>query len=62
MTPANGRLLDVRTAAQRLGVCANTLRSVVGRGELPSLKIGARRLVDIVDLDRYIEARKEVAQ
>jgi hypothetical protein len=30
------------------------------RGELPSLKLGARRLYDVIDLRRLIDARKAV--
>lgn len=53
-------LVDRREAGRLLGVCGNTIDNLRRRGELPSVKIAARRLFDVADLRRFIEARKAV--
>ena len=53
-------LLNRHEAAGILGVSPGTIDNLRLRGELPSLKIGARRLYDISDLHQYIKVRKEV--
>jgi putative molybdopterin biosynthesis protein len=61
--PASARLLvDRIEAARLLGVCGNTVSNLIARGELPSLKIGARRLIDVHDINRFIDSRKEVSK
>jgi excisionase family DNA binding protein len=55
-------LVDRREAARLLGVSPGTIDNLRTRGELPSVKIGARRLFDTRDLLRFIESRKGVAQ
>jgi excisionase family DNA binding protein len=52
--------VDRRNAATLLGVSAGTIDNLRLRGELPSLKIGTRRLYDVADLRTYVEARKVV--
>lgn len=54
-------LVDRREAGRLLGVSPGTIDNLRLRGELPSVKIAARRLYDIADLRQYIEARKRVA-
>ncbi|MFZ2874574.1 MAG: helix-turn-helix domain-containing protein [Phycisphaerales bacterium] len=62
-TPTTAPLLvDRREAGRLLGVCGNTIDNLRRRGELPSVKIASRRLFDVADLRRYIEARKGVAE
>lgn len=51
-------LVDRREAARLLGVSPGTVDNLRNRGELPSLKIASRRLYDVADLRRFIEARK----
>ena len=51
-------LVDRQEAGRLLGVCGNTIDNLRRRGELPSLKIASRRLFDVADLRRFIEARK----
>lgn len=51
-------LVDRLEAARLLGVCGNTVGNLIARGELPSLRIGSRRLIDLDDLRRFIAARK----
>lgn len=55
-------LVDRREAGRLLGVSPGTIDNLRTRGELPSVKLLSRRLFDVADLRRYIEARKGVAQ
>ena len=43
-----------------MSVSPGTIDNLRTRGELPSLKIAARRLFDVADLRRYIDSRKAV--
>jgi len=52
-------LVDRHEAARLLGVSPGTIDNLRARGELPSVKIAARRLYDLEDLRAYIAARKE---
>lgn len=54
-------LVDRREAARLLGVSPGTIDNLRLRKELPSLKLGARRLYDVSDLRRLIDARKGVS-
>jgi excisionase family DNA binding protein len=40
------------------GVCTNTVRREIDRGELTAVKVGRRRMIDPHDLREYIESRK----
>lgn len=53
-------LVDRREAARVLGVSPGTIDNLRIAGELPSIKIMARRLYDVADLRRFIESRKTV--
>lgn len=53
-------LVDRREAARLLGVSPGTIDNLRARGELPSVKLLSRRLFDLADLRRYIEAAKGV--
>lgn len=55
-------LVDRREAGRLLGVSPGTIDNLRIRGELPSVKLLSRRLFDVADLRRFIEARKGVAQ
>lgn len=55
-------LVDRRETARLLGVSPGTVDNLRLRGELPSVKIAARRLYDVADLRRFIESRKGVAE
>lgn len=55
-------LVDRREAGRLLGVSAGTVDNLRLRGDLPSLKIAGRRLFDVADLRRLIEARKAIDQ
>lgn len=45
-----------------LGVSPGTIDNLRLRGELPSLKLLARRLFDVDDLHRFVESRKAVGR
>lgn len=53
-------LVDRLAAADALGVSPGTIDNLRRSGELPSVKIGTRRLFDMADLRRFIDARKAV--
>jgi hypothetical protein len=53
-------LVDRLEAARLLGVSPGTVDNLRLRGELPSLKLAARRLFDVADLRGLIDARKVV--
>ncbi len=53
-------LVDRLEAARLLSVSPGTIDNLRLRGELPSVKLLSRRLYDVADLRRYIEARKGV--
>ncbi len=59
---ATPMLVDRREAARLLGVSPGTIDNLRNAGELPSLKLMARRLYDVADLRRFIEERKGVAE
>jgi excisionase family DNA binding protein len=49
------RLLRIAEAAEALGLGRTVTYQLVMRGELPSVRVGRRRLVPTADLDRFIE-------
>lgn len=53
-------LVDRREAGRLLGVSPGTIDNLRLRGELPSVKLLARRLFDVGDLRRFVESRKAV--
>lgn len=55
-------LVDRREAARLLGVSPGTIDNLRTRGDLPSLKLQTRRLFDVADLRRLIDARKAVRE
>ena len=55
------RLLRVKPAAKYLGVCEDTLRNMVRRGEIrmiPGTSLRTPWLFDVRDLDQWIEKQK----
>ena len=55
-------LIDRREAARLLGVSPGTIDNLRTRGELQSMKLGARRLFDVADLRKLIQVCKGVNQ
>jgi len=52
------RLYSVPEAAFYLGRTVNALRQIMWAGKLPYVKDGRRVLLDVKDLDDYIERNK----
>lgn len=55
------RLLKLKDAAQYLGLSLCTVRAIVQRGELPFISPteNGKWLLDMKDLDQWIEQRKQ---
>jgi excisionase family DNA binding protein len=54
-------LLRVNDVAVLLSIGRRTVYTLVGSGELPAVRVGARMRFRQEDVDRYLEARKVVA-
>jgi excisionase family DNA binding protein len=54
------RLLSLKGAATYLGVSYWGLRGLVLNGQLPSVRVGRRILLDIRDLEAFIERNKQI--
>ena len=52
--------VDTRQAARLLGVCPRTVVGLTTSGELPSFKLGARRLFAVDTLRAFIRAREQL--
>ncbi len=52
---------SVREAAEVLGIGQTLAKELVRTGELRSIKVGRRRLVAKVDLESFVEDRREAA-
>lgn len=61
-SPVPARLISVNDAITYLGIKRSGLYRLINDGAIPSVRIGGRRLLDIHDLDAYIDQQKKVAQ
>lgn len=52
------RLYSLHDAATYLGISYWTVRELINRQEMPAVRIGRRVMVDIADLNRFIEGNK----
>jgi excisionase family DNA binding protein len=52
------RLMSTLEAARYLGVSRRTVQEMAANDEFPVTRIGTRVLIDILDLDRWIDANK----
>lgn len=57
-SPPEKRLYSVKEAAGYLGLSPWTVRETIWRGELPSVRAGRRVLLDLRDLDAFVERNK----
>jgi excisionase family DNA binding protein len=57
-SPAEARLLTVKSAAQYLSTTIWCVRNLAWSRSVPHIRLGARILFDRADLDRYIESQK----
>jgi excisionase family DNA binding protein len=55
------RTMTVGEAAQALGISRNAAYAAVQRKEIPAIKIGDRRLVPIVAIERMLAGEPELA-
>lgn len=53
--PTAPLLLDLTTAAERLGVGRSTIYGLLNSGDLASVKIGRRRLIADAELRRFAD-------
>lgn len=58
MTSTEKRLLSITKASKYLSISRATINRLVNQNKIPSLKIGYRRLFDIVELDNFVENLK----
>jgi len=57
--PFHGRrLLDIKNASTYLGIGIFGVRTLIWRGELPIVRWGRKILIDVNDLDKFIEKSK----
>jgi excisionase family DNA binding protein len=49
------KAVSVEEAARKLGISKPLAKRLVAAGEIPSLKLGARRLVPVAAIDRLID-------
>lgn len=49
--------VSVAEAAAMVGVSTRTLWTMIGRDELPAVKLGRRRVVRVADLERLLADR-----
>ncbi|MCB0387154.1 MAG: helix-turn-helix domain-containing protein, partial [Bdellovibrionales bacterium] len=59
-SPMEARLISEEEAARYLGISKWTVRNLRFRGDLPSIKIQRRILIDRHDLETYITRLKKV--
>ena len=55
------RYLSLKGAAQYTSLSYYNLREMCYLRRLPSIKVGKRILIEIADLDEFLQARKETA-
>lgn len=55
------RLVPADTAERYLSVSSSTLARLTRDGEIPTVRIGRRRLYDLADLDQFVDTRKSAA-
>jgi excisionase family DNA binding protein len=53
-----GRLLDLKAAGKYLSLSYWTVRRMINQGEIAYIRAGRKILVDVRDLDRWIEDNK----
>lgn len=52
-------LMTLSETAERLRVSKVRLWQLTASGELPSISIGRRRLIDEADFDRFVDSHRE---
>lgn len=57
--PVPKRLFTLKEVAIYLGIGLYTVRELIWRGELPVVRNRRKQLVDVMDLDAWIDRNKE---
>ena len=52
-------LVSVTEAARALGISHRSVRGLVYSGQLKSVKVGARRLIAVNDLEGFVQSLRE---
>jgi excisionase family DNA binding protein len=50
---------SVASLAAKLAISERTVRDMLNRGEIPCYRIGPQRRIDPIDVDTWLEQRKE---
>ncbi len=58
-TDIESALIGISHLAERLGLSRRTVHRILARGELPSIRIGRRRLVRLSELRRWLAGYEE---
>jgi hypothetical protein len=58
--PREPRLLSVEDTAFYLGRTPEAVRMMIRRGTLPAIRIDGRIMLDVLDLNKIIEASREI--
>lgn len=61
-SPHPPRLLEVSHVAHRLSASPEFVRRLIRQGKLPAIHLGTRWRVDPVDLQTFIDKRREASQ
>jgi excisionase family DNA binding protein len=54
--------LDIQAVAERTSLSERTVKELLRRGDIKSLKVGARRLIHAADLDEFAERLRAEAE
>ena len=54
------RLFSVKEAAEYLSISRSKLYEYIKSGKILSIQIDSRRLLDIIEMDKFIERLKEI--
>jgi excisionase family DNA binding protein len=57
--PVQSRLLTIKEAAEYLKLSERTMKTLLARGEVRKVPCGRRVMLDIRDLDQWIEDKKQ---
>ena len=61
-SPVDELLIDVRSAAERLGLGRTTLYHMVQTGTMESVKCGRRRLIPVAAIEAFVEQLRKEAR
>lgn len=54
------RLFSLEDTSIYLGMCKNTVRQMLDNGKIPFIREGKRILIDVNDLNKWIDCSKEI--